>query len=554
MLPKKDELLILPLGGLEQIGANCTMIGTNKEWIIVDLGIAFYDSLGIEVLTPDISFPLSVLDNISGLFITHAHEDHIGAIQHLWPQLKCPIYVTEFPAAVLRQKLKEYPWGDQVPLKTVSIKNPVKLKNFTIEYVSLSHSILGACGLYIKTNAGTVFHTGDWKVDESPLLGDKSDEKRLEEIGREGVDCLLCDSTNILDYDDNAGSEADVREALTRIVSQYKSKRITVTCFASNIARMETVFHVARKAGRKISVVGKSMFKMISAVSDTSYLSKDFKAGIASIVTDEEAVSMPPSKVLFICTGSQGEARSALFRLARGENRVIKLGKQDVVLFSSKVIPGNELYIRDMQNLLTRNGVEIVTTATEDDMHVSGHPSKGDLSMMYNWLNPKSMMPVHGDSVMLYAHQKFARENGISETLVAESGDIISVAGGHLQKVGKIDVTFNALDGRSLIPITSKIITDRTIMSQNGSISVSFVLSADDRLINAPDVAISGVHIEKGQFQKLNTMIFQLVNNEISKYSGDFDRIKKECTIAIKKLMTRHYEKKPMVFIHIHKV
>jgi ribonuclease J len=530
------------------------MIGTNKEWIIVDLGIAFYDALGIEVLTPDISFPLSVLDNISGLFITHAHEDHIGAIQHLWPKLKCPIYVTEFPAAVLRQKLKEYPWRDQVKLNTVSLKNPVQLKNFTIEYVSLSHSILGACGLYIKTKVGKIFHTGDWKIDESPLLGDRIDEKRLTEIGREGVDCLLCDSTNILADDDDAGSEADVRDALSRIVSQYKDKRITVTCFASNIARMETVFHVARKAGRKIAVVGKSMFKMISAVSDTSYLSKDFKAGISSVVTDEEAVSMPPSKVLFICTGSQGEARSALFRLARGENRVIKLGKQDVVLFSSKVIPGNELYIRDMQNLLTRNGVEIVTTATEDDMHVSGHPSKGDLAQMYGWLNPKSMIPVHGDSVMLFAHQKFARESGIPETLIAESGDVVSVTEGHLKKVNKVDVTFDALDGKSLIPITSRVITDRTIMSQNGSVSVSFVLSSDDRLVNSPEIQTSGIYIENDAYQKLNTLIYQIVTNEISKHSGDYYRIKKECSISIKKLMMRHYEKKPMVFIHIHKV
>lgn len=553
MLPKKNELLIMPLGGLEQIGANCTLIGNDTEWIIVDLGISFYDKLGIEVLTPDISFVEKVKDKIKGIFITHAHEDHIGAIPYLWPQLECPIYLTEFPAAVLKQKFKEYSWGDKPKINIVTPKNPIQVGNFNIEFVSLSHSILGACGIYIKTKAGTVFHTGDWKVDADPLLGDRVDEKRLAEIGKEGVDCLLCDSTNVL-VKDEIGSESDVREALKRIVSEYKNERITVTCFASNVARMETIFHVAKATGRKIAVIGRSMHKMIDAVSDTSYFTNTFKANIASIVTDEEAASMPPSKVLLICTGSQGEARSALFRLARGENRVIKLGKEDVVLFSSKVIPGNELGIREMQNLLVQKRVEIVTSDTEDDIHVSGHPDKTALAQMYKWLRPKTMIPVHGDPRMLYAHKHFAQENGISEVIVIGSGDIVNVNSGQLEVIGHHDVTFNAIDGTDLIPITSPNIRDRSTMSYNGHVSVSILLSSKDKIVGSPDVKIHGIYVDAENSKKLDSQIFQVLSNDITKYANNIDTLKKEGAASIKKLITRHFEKKPIVTLHVHRV
>ncbi len=552
MNAKKEDLLILPLGGLEQIGANCTMIGNNKEWIIVDLGIAFYDKLGIEILTPDISFPESVRDKIKGLFITHAHEDHIGAIQYLWPKLRCPIYLTEFPAAILKQKLKDYSWREEVEINTVRPKQVIKTGSFEVEFVSLAHSILGACGIYIKTQAGNVFHTGDWKIDETPLLGDFVDEKRLEEIGKEGVDCLLCDSTNIL-TEDQIGSETTVKDALLRIIPKYKHKRITVTCFSSNVARLETIFSVAKKLGRKVAIIGRSMHKMLDAVSETSYFSKQFKDNVNSILTDEEAASMPPEKVLVICTGSQGEARSALFRLARGENKLIKLDKNDVVLFSSKVIPGNELGIREMQNLLIRKGVEIVTTDTEDDIHVSGHPNKESIALMYKWLKPRSLMPIHGDARMLFAHKDFAKECGISEVFVAESGDVVSFKGGKLQKIKHHDVIFNALDGDDLIPINSKAIRERTVMTYNGHMSVSFVVSNEDKLIGSPDVVIEGIYLENTTNEKLSSVIYQIISTELVKNS-DIEKLKMSCENSLRKLIARHFEKKPLVSVHIHKV
>ena len=552
MQAKKNDLLIAPISGLEQIGANCTMIGNNNEWIIVDLGIAFYDKLGIEVLTPDISFPVSVKKNIKGLFVTHAHEDHIGAIQYLWPQLQCPIYLTEFPAAVLKQKFSEYAWKDDVEMHVVQPKQHIKVGGFEVEYVSLAHSILGACGIYIKTQAGSVFHTGDWKIDETPLLGDEVDEKRLTEIGKEGVDCLLCDSTNIL-TNEQIGSETDVKEALTRVISNYKNKRITVTCFSSNVARMETIFNVAKKTGRRVAIIGRSMHKMINAVSNTAYFSNKFKTSVNSILTDEEAASMPPEKVLLICTGSQGESRSALFRLARGENKVIKLGKQDVVLFSSKVIPGNELGIREMQNLLVRKDVEIVTTDTEDDIHVSGHPNKEAIAKMYGWLKPKSLIPVHGDARMLYAQRDFAYQSGISDVLIAESGDIVNFSGGMLKKVDHKDVVFNAIDGTDLIPLSSPVIRERSIMTYNGHVSVSFLMSGKNKIVGTPEITINGIHVDAENRNKLDSIIYQIISTEIVKNPENKENLIKECEFSIKKLISRHFEKKPIVTVHIHK-
>jgi ribonuclease J len=554
MLPKKNDLWIMPLGGLEQVGANCSMIGNNGEWIIVDLGITFFGKFGIELLAPDISFPAQVKDHIKGIFITHAHEDHIGAVQYLWPQLRCPIYVSEFSAAVLRHKLRDCHMDNEVDIRIVSPKNQINVSDsFKIEYVSLAHSILGACGLYIKTKAGTVFHTGDWKIDDNPLLGDRTDEERLIEIGNEGVDCLLCDSTNSMITDDTI-SEMNVRNTLDKLVSQHKDKRITITCFASNVARLETIFQIARKAKRKIGLIGRSMHRMLDAVAETSYFSRDLKDGISSIIPDAEVMSLPPEQVLLVCTGSQGEARSALFKLARGENKAIKFGGKDVVFFSSKIIPGNEIAIREMQNFLVRNNVGIVTQEMERNIHVSGHPNRKALALMYKWLKPKSFIPIHGDPMMLRIHSAFAEENGIKEIMMIDSGDLVNVSDGKISKISHFDLTFNAVDGSNLVPLTSKIIRDREVMSCNGHISISFMIEKDKekrsaKLLNSPSVVMNGIHVDPKYSAKLNSAIRHTISNELAK---DIDEIRKNCSIAVKKLISRELGKKPIVIIHVH--
>lgn len=544
-----NNLTIIPIGGLEQIGANCTILGSGKEWIIVDLGITFYDKLGIEVLTPDITFIQEHQKDIKGIFVTHAHEDHIGAIHYLWQSIKCPIYLTEFPAQVLKQKLSEFQWKDEVPINIVNRKQRIKIGSFEIEFVALSHSILGAYGLYIKTPGGTVFHTGDWKIDETPLLGDVVDIERLKEIGHEGVDCLLCDSTNML-TELHIGSEATVREALERVIAKYEHKRITVTCFSSNLARIETIFYVARKLKRRVAIVGRSMYKMLDAVAETSYYTPKFRESVSSILTDEEAMSMPADKVLLICTGSQGEQRSALYKLARGENKVVHLGKDDVVIFSSKVIPGNEIGIRDLQNMLLRRGVEIVSDDTESDIHVSGHANKAMVKKMYEWLKPKTLMPVHGDARMLYAQEKFARTCGIDEILVAESGDVITYKDGELQKTDHHDMVFNAVDSGGIIPLNSLPLRDRQAMSYGGHVSVSFVMSGIE-LIDEPKISIQGINTNKKMLNRVNSGVYQIIKNEVAK-ARDIDDTKREISYSVRKLMMKLFNKKPLIAVHIH--
>ena len=545
----ENNLTIIPIGGLEQIGANCTMIGYGNEWIIVDLGITFYDKLGIEVLTPDITFIKEHQKDIKGILITHAHEDHIGAVHHLWQSIKCPVYLTEFPAEVLKQKLSEYLWKDEVQINVVNRKQRVAVGSFEIEFVAISHSILGACGLYIKTPGGNVFHTGDWKIDETPLLGDKTDAERLVEIGNEGVDCLLCDSTNMVNAS-NIGSEATVRDSLEQVIAKYENKRVTVTCFSSNLARIETIFYIARKLKRRVAVIGRSIYKMLDAIAETSYYTPKFRENVNSILTDEEAMSMPADKVLLICTGSQGESRSALYRLARGENRVIKLGKEDVVIFSSKVIPGNEVGIRDMQNMLIRKGVEIVTVDTEANIHVSGHANREMVKKMYEWLRPKTLMPVHGDARMLYAQQEFAKTCGISEILVAESGDVVRYSNGELQKVDHRDMVFNAVDSNGIIPLNSPSLRDRSTMSYNGHVSVSFVISGSE-LVDEPEVSVHGINTNKKLLNRMSSGIYQIVRNEIAKMQ-DMDNMKRDINYSVKKLVMKLFNKRPLVAIHIH--
>lgn len=545
----ENNLTIIPIGGLEQIGANCTMIGYGNEWIIVDLGITFYDKLGIEVLTPDITFIKEHQKDIKGILITHAHEDHIGAVHHLWQSIKCPVYLTEFPAEVLKQKLSEYLWKDEVQINVVNRKQRVAVGSFEIEFVAISHSILGACGLYIKTPGANVFHTGDWKIDETPLLGDKTDAERLVEIGNEGVDCLLCDSTNMVNAS-NIGSEATVRDSLEQVIAKYENKRVTVTCFSSNLARIETIFYIARKLKRRVAVIGRSIYKMLDAIAETSYYTPKFRENVNSILTDEEAMSMPADKVLLICTGSQGESKSALYRLARGENRVIKLGKEDVVIFSSKVIPGNEVGIRDMQNMLIRKGVEIVTVDTEANIHVSGHANREMVKKMYEWLRPKTLMPVHGDARMLYAQQEFAKTCGISEILVAESGDVVRYSNGELQKVDHRDMVFNAVDSNGIIPLNSPSLRDRSTMSYNGHVSVSFVISGSE-LVDEPEVSVHGINTNKKLLNRMSSGIYQIVRNEIAKMQ-DMDNMKRDINYSVKKLVMKLFNKRPLVAIHIH--
>ena len=555
-----DKVVVMPLGGLEQIGANCTLIGYKDSWIMVDLGIAFYDKLGIDIVTPDISFPLSLKNKLKGILVTHAHEDHIGAIHYFWSRFNCPVYLTEFSAEVLKQKLKSMKFDPETSrIISVFPRSPILVNEFKVEFVPVAHSILGACGLYIQTPGGSLFHSGDWKIDETPLLGDKIDSERLSKIGKEGVDCLLCDSTNVLVKED-MGSEATVKDTLDKLIAQYRNKRITITCFASNIARIEAICELARRHHRKVVIIGRSIYRMIDAVTETNYYTPSFRQCIESIVPDEQVASMPPEQVIMICTGSQGEEKSAMFRLARGENRFIKLGKQDVVFFSSKVIPGNELCIRKMQNSLFQMGVEIVSSDSEPSIHVSGHPNKTGLRQMYNWLKPRAVIPLHGDPMMLHAHKSFAEECGIKNTIVLSSGDMVSIQKGTgiLKKLHHRNVVYNVLDGKYIIPLNSNCLNERNFMSTQGHIGISFVTDQYNKLISSIDILVRGIFLTPNLLTTIRKNISSIVNNQLIKIEPNKSIVdgsfRKSIQDDIKQLISKLCDKKPIISIHAHQL
>ena len=470
------------------------------------------------------------------------------------------LYKVQFSAEVLKQKLKSRKFDPETSrIISVFPRSPILVDEFKVEFISVAHSIIGACGLYIQTPGGSLFHTGDWKIDDTPLLGDKIDSERLIEIGNEGIDCLLCDSTNVL-VREEVGSESSVKNTLGKLISQYKHKRITVTCFASNIARIEAICELAQKNHRKVVIIGRSIYRMLEAVTETSYYTKDFKRYIDNIVSDEKAASMPPEQVLMICTGSQGEAKSAMYRLARGENRFIKLGTQDAVFFSSKVIPGNELGIREMQNALIQLGVELVTAETEHEIHVSGHPDRNALQQMYNWLKPNALIPLHGDPIMLHAHKAFAEECGIKNSIIVASGDIISIhkGDGTLKKVSHRNIVYNVLDGKYIIPINSTCLTERTFMSTQGHVGVSFAVDKNNKLLGNIDILIRGIFLTPNLLSTIRRNVATIVNNQLAKVNGNKTvvdgSLRKSIQDDLKLLIAKLCEKKPIISIHVHQI
>lgn len=547
----KDKILITPVGGLEQIGGNCMLVGLNDEYIMIDMGISFWGQYGIDVILPDTRIPCAVKDKIKGLFITHAHEDHIGAIQYFWPQLKCPVYVTEFSHEVLKQKVSSHHWFDSMPVHRVSVGEKVELNNMTIEFVQFSHSILGACGIYVKTDCGSIFHTGDWKIDKDPLMGDRTDEERIKQIGREGIDCLLCDSTNIL-ATSKITSESEVNTGLRRVIEQHPDKRISVTCFASNLARIASILQIAKDNNRKVAVVGHSMNRMLEAIANTKYYTDAFKNIASGIIPIEEATDLPHEQVLILCTGSQGETKASLSRIARGGNKVLKYDDRDVVIFSSKVIPGNELDIRDLQNELVKMNAKVITTETERDIHVSGHPDRDNIATLYSWLKPKSVIPIHGDAIMIYAHRDFALQNKIKSVVIAESGDTIEVAkGGKLTKLSHTDIVQNVIDGEDILPKNHFAIRHRMAMSINGHISISVVLSENSTIQSIIHTA-SGIYIDQKYKDKIDKLIKASVRNNIAQYINNRKRTYMAIESAIERLMLQHMKKRPVVSVHIH--
>jgi len=498
---KKDEFIFCPLGGSGEIGMNMNLFAygdqEERKWIIVDIGVTFADDTipGIDLIYPDPGFIVDKKEDLVGLVLTHAHEDHIGAIAHIWPKLLCNIYATPFTSVLIQEKFKEKKIDIGNKLKVVELNGKIELGPFKIEFVTLTHSILEPNGLSIETPSGTVLHTGDWKCDPNPLIGDKINEKKLKQIGDKGVLAMICDSTNVFSPG-RAGSELDVRESLLKIMGHQK-KRIIVTSFASNVARMESIFYCAKKIGRQISLVGRSMHRIYKAARQCGYLKN-----LIEPLDPREAKKISREKIVYLCTGSQGEPNGAMMRISSYSHPDVMLESGDSVIFSSKIIPGNEKKLYKLHNQLVKNSIEVISEENEF-VHVSGHPNREDLKDMYNWIKPKSVIPVHGEHRHMFEHINFAKEMQVPYPVKVENGDVVQLyPGAHPKIIDKAPSGRIYVDGNISVGEESQSIKDRRNLSYNGFLEITVIVNNKGKIVKKPIISFKGIpnDIENGNF------------------------------------------------------
>jgi ribonuclease J len=489
---RHDELVFLPLGGSGEIGMNFNAYGygppDDRKWIVVDCGVLFGREAsvpGVDLIMPDIRFLAEQRENVLAIIATHAHEDHIGAIPWLWPMLKCPIYATPFTAILIEGKLEEQGLSARVHPKRVPLSGKLEIGPFQIEFISITHSILEPNALAIRTPLGVVVHTGDWKIDPDPMMGETTNIAALTKLGDEGVLATVCDSTNAL-VPGVSGSEAKVREALTALIGTLKN-RVAVTSFASNVARLDTVARAAQAHGRKVALVGRAMHKITAAAREAGYLS-DFPG----VIDEEEAAHLLPNRVLYLCTGSQGEPRAALARIADNNHPNVSLGKGDAVIFSSRIIPGNDLAIFELHNKLSQLGVEVLS-AEDHFVHVSGHPCRDELAEMYRWTRPRIAVPVHGEMRHLAEHARLARSLQVPQALVPENGHLIRLAPGRASVIDEVPAGRVYLDGRILMEEGAGLTRHRRALAFAGTIAITLAIDRNGRVAGDPAIIMDGV-------------------------------------------------------------
>ncbi|MEX2649641.1 MAG: ribonuclease J [Alphaproteobacteria bacterium] len=486
---RDDQLDFLPLGGAGEIGMNVNLYRHAGKWLMVDLGITFADRdlPGIDIVLPDLAYIEKQRSALVGLVLTHGHEDHLGAVQYLWPRLGCPVYATPFAAALLRRKIADDPVEglDDLEITEVALGARFTVGPFDVELVSLTHSIPEPNAVVIRTPAGTVMHTGDWKIDPTPLVGAATDEATLTALGDAGVLAMVCDSTNALRAG-TSGSEAEVRASLTELVRACTG-RVAITTFASNVARMLTCHHVARQTGRSAALVGRSLWRIFESARETGYIPQGVR-----FLSDKEAVDLPPDKVLYACTGCQGEPNAQLSRIASGSHPYVTLGAGDLAIFSSKIIPGNERPIFGLINRLVAREIEVIT---EQDrfVHVSGHPSRDELTRMYQWVRPRIAVPVHGEARHLRAHAALARALQVPEAIVIENGTLVRLAPGPAEIIDRVHAGRLVWDGTAVIPIDGTVMRERKKMMRDGAAFVAVVVDDQGEVMADPSVSVYGL-------------------------------------------------------------
>jgi len=544
----KDRLLFLPLGGVGEIGLNCYLYGLEGQWMMVDLGIGFADDRlpGAEILLPDLSFVRDQRDRLAGLVLTHAHEDHLGAVPYLWQDLECPVWCTGFAAAVLERKFEQMQRRHPGALRVVAPGEAFEVGPFACRLLHVTHSIPEANALAIETVHGRILHTGDWKLDRQPLVGEATDVQGIEAFAAEGVLALVGDSTNVL-VAGTAGSEAEVRDSLTELV-RGKPNRVAVTTFASNVARLETAALAGHDAGRKVVVVGRSMWRMLEAARSCGYL-----RDLPPLWDELEARSLPRDQVLYLVTGSQGEPRSALMRIASGQHPRVRLEPGDTVIFSSKIIPGNERTLFNLHNQLVDLGVEVIT---EEDhfVHVSGHPCREEMAQMYRWARPRIAVPVHGEARHLHAHVRFARELGVPETALLKNGRMLRLAPDGPRIEEEVPVGRLALENGTLVPEAADLFRVRRRIMQHGTIVVSLVLDAWGSVLSPPALVNVGA-VEPERFEKLRERLEEALGRAVEALEDEVvtedERVREAVRVTLRQTLSLSRHKRPVIEVQI---
>jgi ribonuclease J len=549
----QDELVFAPLGGVGEIGMNLSLYGLGaprrKAWLAVDLGVSFAgdDLPGIEIIMPDVRFLVEERRNLVGLVLTHAHEDHFGAIIELWPRINVPIFATPFTAGLLEAKRLSEPGAPDLPVTVVPLGSRLKLPPFDIELASVAHSIPESNALIIRTRFGTVLHTGDWKIDPTPIIGPPTDEAKLRALGDQGCLAVIGDSTNAV-REGRSPSEREVAKTLTELIGSAP-KRVAVTTFASNVARIQAVAEAARACDREVVLVGRAMERIVQVARETGYLQ-----GVQEFRGTDVYGYLPPDKVVALCTGSQGEQRAALARIALDEHPDVTLSKGDRVIFSSRTIPGNERAVGKVINGLVRQGIEVITDRTHL-VHVSGHPRRAELEEMYGWVRPRILVPVHGEALHLAEHAKLGRKIGVPQTLTCSNGDVVRLAPGPAEIVDELPQGRLYRDGRLIIDGESRTVADRRRLGFVGIVSVAFTVDAKGTLVAAPVVDSIGIPELAADGRRLDDVALEAASEAIENLPRarrrDPDSIADAVKRAVRAAVAVQWGKKPLCLVHV---
>ncbi|HEV7692118.1 MAG TPA: ribonuclease J [Hyphomonadaceae bacterium] len=551
----KAELIFAPLGGCREIGMNLNAYGygppEDRRWIIVDVGVTFGDDStpGVDLIMPDPVWLEGFAGDIEAIVLTHAHEDHIGAIGWLWPKLRAPIYATPFTAYLVNEKLKERGLDSEAKLHIMQLGETRQFGPFEVELVTLTHSIPEPNGLAIRTPLGLILHTGDWKIDPDPLIDEDFDQAKIEQLGREGILAMVCDSTNVFE-EGEAGSEGSARKALIEAVADQTGK-VAITAFASNVARVQSACQAAKANDRSVCLVGRSMIRIVAAAQSVGLL-KEF-----SFLEPEDAADLPDRHVLYLCTGSQGEPNAALARIARGDHPSVKMGKGDSVIFSSRVIPGNERSISEIQNTLAERGIRLVTSR-QFDIHVSGHPHRDELRRMYAWAKPKIAVPVHGERRHIMEHARFAKSLQVPEAITPDNGDVIRLAPGPVELIDQVPAGRLHVDGQVLTSDKAGGMWERRKMAYNGHLAVSLVISKG-RVEDGPIIVARGFSEPDGRpadesMEPIDEAAEAAIDALKKADFNDDEKIERVLTKAVRRAAEVNFGKRPLVDITIHRI